>query len=63
MTSVTYGSGPLGRIYERLRKRSYRHYRRVLSGFDPDSMLTAYGHVRYLDGVRDALRAVEEEVM
>ena len=53
--SITRGEGDLGRIYERLRKRSYRRTRGGI----------AYRYYRYLKhsvyvkGVRDALQEVE----
>lgn len=51
MTKPSYGRGPLGRIYERLRKRSYRK----LGIWKPAS------HAYYVRGVKDALDAVREE--
>jgi len=50
---VTRGEGDLGRIYERLRKRSYRHKGRFYYGRNE--------HAFYVAGVRDALNAVATE--
>lgn len=52
---ITEGEGTLGRIYERLRKRSYRAWGGSWLG--PGS----HRHEAYVQGVRDALRAVAEE--
>lgn len=52
MTKPSYGKGALGRIYERLRKRSYRKY--MFS-------LRRTVHTAYVRGVKDALDEVRKE--
>lgn len=51
-SNVTRGKGPLGRIYDRLRKRTYRN----------EFWSLGSAHYWYVRGVRDALKAVEAEV-
>lgn len=50
---ITKGDGALGKIYERLRKRSYRRWT-WWSHYDR--------HEAYVAGVRDALKAVEQDI-
>jgi hypothetical protein len=67
--SITKGEGALGRIYERLRKRSYRKmvwFSKKLSPFGGlvdmelgDYWYDSIDHEAYIMGVRDALQAVE----
>jgi len=54
---ITKGQGPLGTIYERLRKRSLRKLGDVDSSLA--SVLGHTAHQYYTRGVRDALQAVE----
>jgi len=49
--AVTTGHGPLGRIYDRLRKRSWR---RIEQWYDHSL------HTEYVRGVKDALNAVKD---
>lgn len=65
----SYGAGTKGRIYERLRKRSYRRttrYRRELDLYwdsnwypFPEDEYGEAAHNAYLAGVRDALNSQE----
>ena len=56
---------PFNRIYERLRKRSYRRLperqRAYLAGdrAEPE-MRTSFDHISYLDGVHDALQEADK---
>jgi len=60
MTEITKGRGTLGRIYDRLRKRSQR---KLYSRSIDDSLSALLGqiaHDHYVAGVKDALQAVEQ---
>ena len=63
----TRGKGPYGKVYEKLRKQSYR-IRSRWAADNPDldggtySDLVKWNHIGYVEGVRDALREVERGV-
>lgn len=72
---ITRGQGPLGRIYDRLRKRSQRRLRRADLSWDiwwddqqrlepleenePEDMYAVSDHAAYVAGLHDALYAVQ----
>lgn len=65
-TYVTRGRGYLGRIYERLRKRSLRRrnqHVRFLWDHDATESSSWFQteHEAYVQGVRDALKTVERD--
>ena len=69
---TTIGGGQLARIYDRLRKRGQRALRNRISlgafGIEGDPgdkglWYNHYDHVAYVAGVRDALNAVETDVL
>jgi hypothetical protein len=63
LTIVTDGRGEartaLSRIYDRLRKKSYR---RTVGLPHPLPYGARGRHQAYVDGVRDALKAIEQDV-
>ena len=56
---ITKGEGELGRIYERLRKRSYRKISNPKMRRDDESWWP-FEHTDYVIGVRDALKEVDQ---
>lgn len=57
ISKITSGEGPLGKVYERLRKRSYRLYRKY------PVEISYVCHQSYVAGVRDALKEVNSEIV
>ena len=58
---ISYGQGPLGRIYERLRKRSWRENGPMAAGqWHAVTFSSGDKHSYYVRGVRDGLAAAEE---
>jgi len=55
---ISYGKGPLGRIYEKLRKRDYRRMKRVLRNPNAVKLFNAELHAEYTRGVREGLAEV-----
>lgn len=58
----SYGYGTTGKIYERLRKRSYRARIAPWRGWGNTPTNNLLAHSTYIDGVRDALKALALEV-